>query len=80
MPDIYTNVKRGEVVLENYVQIGAGSIILPAVTISEGSVTGAMTLVNKNLKSWKIYAGTPAREINERKRNLLEYVGIIQNS
>jgi acetyltransferase-like isoleucine patch superfamily enzyme len=51
--------------------IGAGSAILPGVTIQEGCSIGAMSLVLKSTEPWGIYAGTPAQRIKDRKRDLL---------
>ena len=66
-----TNVTGGKVLIKRYSQIGAGCIILPCVTIEEGIAVGAMSLVNKNLGEWGIYAGTPAKKIKDRKKGLL---------
>jgi acetyltransferase-like isoleucine patch superfamily enzyme len=60
-PTDYTNVQKGQVVIKKYSQIGTHSVIFPDVTIGEGSVIGAMTLVNKSLSGWGIYIGQPAR-------------------
>lgn len=66
-------LKKGKVILEKYTQLGAASIVFPQVTMKEGSVTGAMTLVLKSLEEWGIYVGVPAIRIKERKRDLLKY-------
>ena len=44
--------------------------MLPGVTISEGTVVGAMSLVmaNQTLEPWSVYAGIPARKVAERNR------------
>ena len=60
------------VVLEKHVIVGAGSVILPNVTLKEGSSVGAMSLITKNTKEWTIYAGIPAKELKERKKELLK--------
>lgn len=65
--EIYSPVYLGR-----HVIIGAGSIVFPGVTVAEGSSIGAMTLVNKSIKPWGIYAGSPARRIKERKQDLLK--------
>ncbi|WP_394242015.1 acyltransferase [Halopseudomonas laoshanensis] len=52
--------------------VGAGSIVLPGVTLEEGCSVGAMTLVNKSTEPWGVYIGSPARRIKERKKDLLE--------
>lgn len=69
-----TRFISGPVLLERFVQIGASSVILSNLTIKEGSVVGAMSLVNKDLEPWGIYAGIPAKYIKERNKGLLRYV------
>lgn len=64
-PDM-TNVIGGKVKLEKFVQLGSGSIVLPSRTLSEGSVSGAMTLINQDFESWCIYVGIPARFLKKR--------------
>lgn len=71
-----TNVNGGKVVLEKYTQIGAACVVMPSVTIKEGSVVGAMSFVNKSTEKWSIFAGTPIRFIKERKKELLKYIDI----
>jgi len=68
----YIHLICGKIILKRYVQIGANSIVLPGVTLEEGSVTGAMSLINKNTNSWKMYAGIPATCIKERNKGLLD--------
>ena len=65
------NVQGGSVLLEEYVQIGSGSILFPKLKISKGCVVGAMSLVNKSLDEWGVYAGIPVKKIKERRRGLL---------
>lgn len=73
-PEGTSRLISGPVLLERFVQIGASSVILPNVTINEGSVVGAMSLINKDLEPWGIYAGIPAKYIKERKKGLLRHV------
>jgi len=67
-----TNVTGGKVLIKKYVQIGAHCLIFPDVTIEEGSVVGACSLVNKSLDGWGIYWGTPAIRHKERSQKLLQ--------
>lgn len=57
--------------LEKHVIIGSGSVVLPGVIIGEGTAVGSMTLCNKSLEPWSIYAGIPARVRGERKKEIL---------
>jgi acetyltransferase-like isoleucine patch superfamily enzyme len=69
-----THLKKGKIILEKYVQIGANSIILPFVRIGEGSVTGAFSLVKSDIPAWMIYAGIPAVRLKSRKKEMLKYI------
>lgn len=67
-----TNVTGGLVTLERFTQVGAGSILFPNITIHEGTVVGAMSLVKQSTPEWCIYAGVPAKFIKKRSKRLLE--------
>lgn len=57
--------------IERNVWIGAGSIILPGVTIGENSVIGAGSVVTRDIPANVVAYGNPcrvAREINERDK------------
>lgn len=66
------NLVCGKVIIEKYVQIGAGSCIFPNVVIREGVAVGAMSLVKCSLPAWGIYAGIPAKKIKERSQRLVK--------
>lgn len=74
VPSEFTNVTGGPVIINKYVQIGSGSIVLPNLVLGEGSAIGAMSLVNKNINEWTINVGTPAKFLKVRKRNILNLV------
>ena len=65
-----TNVTGGPVILKRFSQIGTHCVVFPNLTIGEGTVVGACSLVNKSLGPWGIYFGTPA--IRHRDRNQIE--------
>lgn len=68
IPTEYCNVIQDTVTLGKHVIIGAGSIVLPGVRITEGGAFGAMSLINKSTKEWNVYIGTLIKEWKERKR------------
>ena len=70
--DEYTNVEMRPIVLEKYSAVGAHCLILPGVTLEEGSVLGAMSYAVNSLASWMIYAGIPARPLKKRTTSLIE--------
>ena len=71
VPEKCTNVTGGKVTLKRFVQVGAGSIIMPGITLNEGVAIGAMSLVKMDVAAWGIYAGNPLRFIREREKGLL---------
>ncbi len=58
----------------NDVWIGAGSIILPGVTIADHAIVAAGSVVTKNIHEWDIVAGNPAKVVSNRisKKNIAE--------
>lgn len=76
-PSSLTNVTGGKVVMERFTQLGANTIVFPNIIIKEGAVTGAMTLVNKNLEEWTINTGIPVNKSRPRRKGLLDKVKIL---
>ena len=68
----YIGGKFGKVTLGKHVIIGAGSIVLPDVTIKQGSSVGALSLVNKDLDDWGVYFGIPVKKIKNRHKDILK--------
>jgi len=73
----YTNVTGGKVTIGKYTQIGAGTVILPSVSIGEGVAIGAMSLVKNNIEAWKIAFGVPAKVVKERSKEMLRFASKI---
>jgi len=72
VPPQYLKVVSGLVTLKRHVIVGSGSIILPNVTIGEGSSVGALSVITKSLESWGVFVGTPAKRLKGRSQELLE--------
>lgn len=51
----------------NAVWLGANVTVLKGVSIGEGAVVGAKSLVNKNIEPYSVVAGVPCRLINRRE-------------
>jgi len=65
--ELYTK----SIILEKYVWICAESFIHPGVTISEGIVVGARSVVNKNLNNkYTVYSGNPCKKIKKYFRKV----------
>jgi acetyltransferase-like isoleucine patch superfamily enzyme len=75
IPDAFRDHLRIEpVIFEDFANVGANVVIMPGVTLAEGSVIGACSLVTQNTEPWTIYVGTPARPLKPRpKAKMIEY-------
>lgn len=73
-PEEATNVLGAPVIIKKYVQIGSNSVVFPGLTIGEGAVIGACSLVKSDVDEWGIYAGIPIKRIKERSKKLLRFV------
>ena len=69
VPLKYRTIINNPVVFEDYATLGVNCVVLPGVTLSEGTIVGANSLVTKTTKPWTIYAGSPAREIGPRDKD-----------
>jgi len=72
IPPHFTKVHAAPVMIKEHVVVGAGSVILPGVTIDTGTTVGAMSLVNRSLDAWGMYFGVPARRFRDRERGVLD--------
>ena len=65
--DTYLAIPQpGDTVVGNDVWIGREATILPGVTIGDGAVIGAHSVVTKDVRPYEIVAGNPARHIRLR--------------
>ena len=71
VPEDVRQVFHAPVTLRRHALVGAGSVILPGVTLGQGSSVGALSLVREDLDEFWIYAGIPARKLRPRKKDLL---------
>jgi acetyltransferase-like isoleucine patch superfamily enzyme len=62
--------KGASVVIEDNVFIFANSIILPGVTIKEGAVILAGSIVAKDVEAYTIVGGSPAKKIKDRIKEI----------
>lgn len=71
-PENLKTLEMGKIILGRHAAVGAKATILPGVHVGEGGVVGAHSLVRENIPAWAIHAGTPARRIGNRLKDLLE--------
>lgn len=72
VPEKFTNVLHGDVILKKHVIIGTGSVLLPNCYLEEGVAVGAMSLVRGRVNEWVTVSGIPAKKIKNRSKRLLE--------
>ena len=66
VPPEFRSVSRSFVRIGAHAWIYTNSLILPGVTIGEGAVVGAGSIVHHDLKPWSIYTGNPLVQIGVR--------------
>lgn len=59
-----------KVIIGNYTWIGTRAMVLPGLTIGEGSVIGAGSTVTKDVPSHTVVVGNPAKFIKNRSQEL----------
>lgn len=58
-------VESDEIIIENKVWIGFDVLILKGVTVGEGAIIGAKSVVTKDVEPWTVVAGNPAKFIKK---------------
>ena len=64
---------KAKIIIEDYVWIGTGAMILPGVTIGRGAVVGARAVVSKSVNAGAVVVGNPAKVINRTRCRELNY-------
>lgn len=54
------------ITIKDNVWVATGAVVLPGVTICEGAVVGAGSVVTKDVEPWTVVAGNPAKFIKKR--------------
>lgn len=61
----YVNSYRGSITIEADAWIGTGAVILPNITIGEGAVVGANSVVTRDVAPYTVVGGVPAHYIKD---------------
>jgi len=58
------------IIIGEYAWLAADTFVHPGITIGEGCVIGARSVVTKDMPQWMVCAGHPCKPIKERKKFL----------
>lgn len=58
--------RRAHILVGDDVWFGVGCAVMPGVTIGDGAVIGAGSVVTRNIPAYEIWAGVPAKKIGAR--------------
>ena len=60
----------GKVTIGDWVYIGTNSLIMPGITIGDGALIAAGSVVTKDVPEYSIVGGVPAKVIKSRKETV----------
>jgi galactoside O-acetyltransferase len=74
IPIEYRSPKITTITFEPFSCIGVNTIVMPGITLAEGSVVGSNSVLTKDTEPWTIYVGSPAKPVKIRDREkIIEY-------
>ena len=66
VPQKYRTSINEPIVFEDFTTLGVQCCVLPGVTLREGTIVGANSLITEDTEPWTIYGGSPAKPIGKR--------------
>lgn len=77
-----TNIehKQGEIKVGNGAWFGSNCTIISGADVGEGSIIGAMSLVNKKIPPFVIAGGVPVKVIKPRFKNITQIQNTLRNT
>jgi acetyltransferase-like isoleucine patch superfamily enzyme len=67
VPIVQTDLEIKPVRVRKWADIGTNAVLLPGVTVGEGAIVGAGSVVTRDVAPYTIVAGAPARVIRSRR-------------
>ena len=71
VPIQYRSPKITTITFERFSCVGVNSVVMPGVTLREGSVVGSNSTLTGDTEPWTIYVGSPAKPVKVRDKNLI---------
>jgi acetyltransferase-like isoleucine patch superfamily enzyme len=70
----------GVMKMERFVNVGTNAVVMPGLTLREGSVLGAGAVLTRDTEPWTIYVGIPARAMKKRDgKKMIEHARSIED-
>lgn len=76
VPDEFKNVYSAPIIIKKFSVVGANCVILPGVTLSEGTFIGPNSFVKANFitEPYSLYEGTPIKKVGEMSKEKICYL------
>ncbi len=71
VPIAYRSPKISKVHFKQFSCVGVNCVVMPGVTLAEGSVVGSNSVLTKDTEPWTIYVGNPAKPVKTRNKELI---------
>ncbi len=69
VPIEHRTVINKPIVFKRFATLGVNCTVLPGVTLGEGCIVGANSVVTRDCEPWMVYAGSPAKPIKSREKS-----------
>lgn len=71
VPIQYRSPKISYVHFKRFSCVGVNCVVMPSVTLAEGSVVGSNSVLTKDTEPWTIYVGNPAKPVKIRDKEII---------
>lgn len=71
VPKQYRSPKISYVHFKRFSCVGVNCVVMPGVTLAEGSVVGSNSVLTKDTEPWTIYVGNPAKPVKIRDKEII---------
>ncbi len=71
VPKDYKNLNLGAIEIGRHALIGSNCVIMPNITIGEGTIVSAGAIINKDLEPWSIYVGYNPKKVGQRDKKTI---------
>lgn len=69
VPIEFRKVELGKITVGRHVMLGTNCIVLPNVTIGDGAIVSAGSIIDRDLDPWSLFVGTNPRRIGKRDKD-----------